>query len=371
MAREEKRIELRPVNEEVDIRLPVVIRLESEETLQRAKPVRPSIAPVENKVPQRLELPSRDQVEGRTHQPGIEALIETDAGNPDFLEQNWGAQSAHHRSIPWGWFVLIALLLGGGVVWSLTRLTESDDKAHEIRIAAENVLIDDQNEDREAAKLIDTIHATMRKFYNATTIDGLLKFVRQPDRVRPLMESYFADRPVASHRLREIRMLQPLTLENHGNYWMATVELDDRETRNLLLEVLPSGEARIDWETLVCYQPMKWDDFATKKPRSTAMDFRVYVEQDNFFSHEFADSNRWNCFRLTALDCDETLFGYVKSDNPLAKQLLEQLQRNNGHRASMILRLVIPEGIESHSGVMIEKLLSSRWLYLDPPESGS
>jgi hypothetical protein len=26
------------------------------------------------------------------------------------------------------------------------------------------------------------------------------------------------------------------------------------------------GGIRIDWETLVCYQPMKWDDFAVKRP---------------------------------------------------------------------------------------------------------
>ncbi|MEO6473598.1 hypothetical protein [Luteolibacter sp.] len=371
MAREEKRFELRPVDEEADVRPPVVIRLESEETLQRAKPARLGVPPVENKLPQRLDLPSRDQVEMRTHQPGIEALIETDAGNPDLLEANWGAQSSHHRSIPWGWFVLIGLLLAGGVVWSLSRVNESDDKAHEIRIAAENVLIDDEKEDREAAKLIDTIHDTTRKFFDATTIDSLLKFVRQPDRVRPLMERYFADKPVASHHLREFRMLQPLTLENHGNYWMATVELDNRDRSNLLLEIMPSGEALVDWETLVCYQPMKWDDFATKKPRGASMNFRVYVEQDNFFSHEFADSDRWNCFRLTALDSDETLFGYVHSDSPLSQELIEQLQRNNGHKASMILRLVIPEGIQSHSGVIIEKLMSPRWLYMNPPESGS
>jgi len=371
MAREEKRVELRPVDEEAEIRPPVVIRLESEETLQRAKPARIGVPAVENKVPQRLDLPSREEVEMRTHQPGIEALIEPDAGNFDHLEANWGTQSVHHRSIPWGWFVLIALLLAGGVIWSLSNVNEGDDKAHEIRIAAENVLIDDEKEDREAAKLIDTIHLTTKRFFDATTIDALLPLVRQPDRVRPLMDRYFVDKPVAPHRLREFRMLQPLTLENHGNYWMATVELDNREKRNLLLEILPSGDARVDWETLVCYQPMKWDDFALQKPRGTSMDFRVYVEQDHFFSHEFADSDRWNCFRLTALDSDETLFGYAPAGGELAQEILGQLQKSGTHRSSMILRLVIPEGIQSHSGVVIEKLMSPRWLYMDPPESGS
>ncbi len=371
MAREEKKVELRPEKQEVKIRPAVVIRLESEETLQRAKPVRIGAQPLENKRPRRLGLPSREEGEMRTYQPGIEALMETDAGNYDQLEANWGAHSMHHRSIPWGWFVLIALLLAGGVIWSLSSVNDADDRAHEIRIAAENVLIDDEKEDREAADLIDTIHQTTQRFFDATTIDSLLTLVRQPDRVRPLMEIRFAGKPMAPHRLREFRMLQPLTLDNHGNFWMASVELDNSEVQNLILEILPSGEARVDWETLVCYQPMKWDDFALQKPRSTSMDFRVYVEQDNFFSHEFADSRRWNCFRLTALGSEETLFGYTPADSGLSQEILSQFQQNGSLKASMILRLVIPEGIQSHSGVVIEKLMSPRWLYMDPPGSGS
>ncbi len=370
MAREEKRIELRPVNEEAEIRPPVVIRLESEETLQRAKPTRSGPPPPENKSPQRLDLPSREEVELRTHQPGIEALIDSDAGNPDLMEANWGAQSVHHRSIPWGWFVLIGLLLAGGVVWSLSHMAEGDGKALEIRMAADNVMIDDEKEDREASRLIDTIHQTTRDYFSATTIDALVRFVRQPDRVKPLMDHYYASRPVTSQRIMNFRMLQPVTLDNHGNYWMASVEFDNEATRNLLLEILPTGEARVDWETLVCYQPMKWDDFALQKPRGTSLDFRVYVEQDHFFSHEFSDSNRWNCFRLTALESEETLFGYVHTDSVLSKDLLDLLKRNGGRRSSVILRLVIPEGIQSHSGVVIEKLMSPRWLYLDPPDSG-
>lgn len=370
MAREEKRFELRPVDEEV-VKPAPVIRLESDETLQMQKPVRLTPRKEETKVSQRLDLPSRDQTEMRTHQPGIEALIESDAGNPNLMEENWGAQAAQHRNIPWGWFVLIGLLLAGGVLWSLTRVTKSDVKAEKIRVAAESVLGDDAKEEKEAGQLIDTIHATTRKFFDATTLDALAHFVRQPARVMPLMRNYYADRPVSLSRLTDFTMLQPLTLDNQANFWMATVMLESREKRNLLIEITPTGEALIDWETLVCYQPMKWDDFAKTKPRGSSYDFRVYVEPDNFFSHEFADSTHWNCFRLTALDSEETLFGYATTDSEISKTILDLLQRNGGRRSSMILRLGIPEGLQSRSGVVIEKLLSPRWLYIDPPDSQS
>jgi hypothetical protein len=166
-------------------------------------------------------------------------------------------------------------------------------------------------------------------------------------------------------------MLQPLTLDNRGNFWMASVVLSDRTTKSLIIEIEKSGEPRIDWETLVCYQPMKWDDFVANRPTGTSLDFRVYAEQDNFYSHEFADSNQWVSFRITALDSEETLFGYARAGSAEAESLLNLLQQNGGRRATVILRLSIPEGLKSHRGVVIEKLVNSRWLHVDPPDTGS
>ena len=370
MAREGKRFELKPVDDEVAKPVPV-IRLESDETLLKEKPIRLHAPMAELKVSKRLDIPSRDDVELRTHQPGIEALIESNAVNPDLVEEDWGSESALHRNIPWGWFVLIGLLLAGGVIWSLTRVQTSEIQAEKIRVTTKTVLLDDEKEEKEASKLIESIHRAAREFFNATTIDALARLARQPERVRPLMKIYYADKPVAGSRLSEFRVLQPITLENQANFWMASVELENHEKRNLLIEIMPSGESRIDWETLVCYQPMKWDDFAKTRPTGTSLDFRVYIEQDNFFSHEFADSTRWNCFRLTALNSEETLFGYANVNSEISKKINDLLQHNGGRRASLILRLGIPEGLQSRSGVMIEKLLSPRWLYIDPPDAGS
>ncbi len=370
MAREEKRVGLKPVDEEV-VSHPPVIRLVSETPILKVEPIRLSVPAVENDGSQRLNLPSREDVELRTHQPGIDALLEAASTTLNPMEENWGTGSAHHRPIPWGWFALIGIVLAGAVIWSVTRMTEADEKAVKILADSQNLLIDDEKEEREAAQLIDRIHKTTKEFFDATTVNGLIRNARQPERVRPLMESYYAANPMTLHRLDSFRTLQPLTMDKQANFWMASVNLDNQETRNLLIEILPSGEARVDWETLVCYQPMRWDDFAKTKPHGVSYDFRVYVQQDNFFSHEFADSSRWNCFRLTAIDSDETLFGYTPVDAELSKTILEQLQLNGGGGASMILRLNIPAGLQSRSGVIIEKLMSPRWIYMTPPDSGS
>jgi hypothetical protein len=370
MARDGKRVELRPVDDAAEPRVPV-IRLGEADGLREEKPFRLALERPEESVSHRLAVPSREETELRTHQPNIEALIEAPGMSPDLMEQSWGAESKTHRQIPWGWFALIALTLVGGVVWSLTRVKTADAQVQKVQAESKTTLIDEEKEDLEAARLIDRIQGSMANFFNARTIDQLVPLVRHPDRVRPLMVKHYSNQPTFTPALKEVRTLQPITLDGRANFWMASVRLENQEKRNFIVEVMDSGEVLIDWETMVCYQPMKWDDFAQKRPQGTSFDFRVQVEEDTFFSHEFADSSSWNCYRLTALESDEAMFGYAKTDSEISTTLNSLLGRNGGKKISVILRLSIPEGIQSRSGVVIEKLLCPRWLYVTPPESDS
>lgn len=265
--------------------------------------------------------------------------------------------------------MLIVLIIGGALLWSLTRVTEGEAQVSEIQAQAGQVLEENARADGEASDLIDRIETCTREFFDARTVDEMVRHIRHPERVRPLMEHYYSSRPIPKNSLVRINNLQPLTLDHRGNFWMQALELMDRENRNALVEVGDDGVVRIDWETLVCYQPMEWDVFALERPTSQSLEFRVYLRQDSFFSHEFADSSRWLCFRLTALDSEETLFGYVRRGDALELQLTELLKGTRGQNTSVILRLSVPEGLQSRRGVVIEKLISPRWIHLDPPAS--
>ena len=368
MAREEKRVELRPVDDLVEGREPV-IRLESKATLERGKPARLITPHEESKKSHRLDVPLLPDFEIRTHQPGIDALVESPAANPDLLEHDWGKKTAHHRSIPWGWFALIGLLLVGSAVWSLTQVQESNDQADEIVVSTKSVLENEAKKDIEASDLIEKIEATSRNFFAATSPEILARYARHPERIKPLASHHYSTYPLIPNTALRTQSLQPLTLDNRANFWMQSVQFQNREIHHLIIEIDESGEPKIDWETLVCYQPMKWDTFALTRPSGTSFDFRVYAEADNFFSHEFTDSNLWNCFRLTALDSNETLFGYAKIDASASTELLSLLHQNQERPVSVILRVNIPEGIHSRRGIVIEKVMSPRWIYLNPPDA--
>lgn len=369
MAREKKKLELKQVDDATDEDAPI-IRLGNHETQPREKPVR-LVLQETAQISQRLDVPAREEVESRTHQPGVEELIERPGGNPDFLEEAWSKNSFHRQNVPWGWFMLIGTLVAGGVIWSLNGVKKADVHAKEIRVTTESIIGKDAREDKEAGDLIVRIDAATRKFFDTTDVEELVHQVRHPERVAPLMRGFYHSRTIPAHGVRRTKLLQPVTLGTRGNFWMETVELGNHESHNLLIEISPSGEPRIDWETLVCYQPMEWDKFVTERPAGSSLDFRVYAEQDNFFSHEFSDNNVWNCFRLTTLDSDETLFGYAKKDEQVSRDILEILNLSQGRRASIILRINIPEGLQSRRGVVIESMLSPRWLLLDPPDPSS
>lgn len=373
MARDGKPVQLKTIDEDLAETPPVVVRLQNRDTLdvvQDLKPVRlGAIAKAEPS--QRLDLPAKDDIELRTHQPGIEVLIEQEAVNPDLLEEKWGEETVRRNPVPWGWFALIGLAVAGGVVWSLTRVEKADKVAEQLRVKTVTTIVGEETEQLEASHLIDRIEKSIRGYFEAATADQKSRFIRHPQRVTPLMRRYFSERPGSTARVQSIKTLQPLTLDNRGNFWMSTVLLADAKKHSLIIEIDPSGNPLIDWETLVCYQPMAWDEFVTKRPAGTSLDFRVYVEQDNFHSHEFSDARQWTSYRLTALDSEETLFGYAAAGSPQANVLQQLVEQTGGRRASLILRLQIPEDLKSRRGVVIEDVLSTRWIYLDSPDTGS
>lgn len=373
MAREvKKRVELRPVDDEV---APAVsfVRLENPETRQKPRnevPVRLG-ASDDGRVTSRLDVPSRDEVELRTHQPDIDVLIEAAEVAVVPTEDGWGMSAARRHPIPWGWFLLIGLAITGALAWSLKHLKQSEEKAVEIRDNTQSVLASEARDEQEAMELVERIEVVMRKYFTAGSVDLLTGLVRQPERVGPLMREYYSSHPLRANPVQSVRKLQPVTLDNRANLWVASITLDDGTSENLVIEIDPSGNPLIDWETLVCHQPMPWRDFARKRPEGKSMDFRVYVEQDTFFSHEFSDSGRWLCFRLTTLDAEDSVFGYARAGSEEARLILMAIRANGGGRASLILRLGIPERLQSRQGVVIEKVSSIRWIYLDPPESAS
>jgi hypothetical protein len=332
----------------------------------RRKDVRPSgtIGEVK-KISEILQHEKEHPKENRPHHPDIEALIDQQPAHAEDTEQTWGDEKHSNRTYPWGWFVLGGAALVGAITWSLMSVKKSHEVAETIRIHTAVSVVDEAAEQREAENLVNNIETALRSYFAAASIESRLQWVRFPERVEPMMRTYAEAFPQTPSPLQTIRVLQPLPIEHQTQFWMASVELAKGERRELLIECMDKGP-RIDWETMVCYQPMPWDEFAARNAIGKSLDFRLYVEPSSFYSHEFRNEAEWACYRLSAPNAEQVMFGYVRRGTELDAELSKLT--NDGRRVSLILRLQIPPSMKSPMGVVIENLMSPRWLHLTLPE---
>lgn len=316
----------------------------------------------------RLEPEERTTEERRTHEPDYESIAEgTDlAALP--LEDTWNDESIRSRPVPWGWFALIGLGCVAAVGWSISSLVSNRHGMDAARTNAITAFDREEQEKAEAEVTVDRIVASTRAYCEAGSIEKLLAVVRHPERVRPLMEDWYGKHPLKSSKFDSLNLFQPITLESRGSFWMVSCSMKDGSKRRMLLEETEGGQVLVDWETEVCYQPMDWDEYCREKPVAS-LDFRVRILEDNYYSHEFSDSNRWACYQLSALNGDQVLYGYLDRRSATGQQLRELQQANSGRQVSVILRISRPTDLKSPRGVVIERLMSPRWTYVRPPDA--
>jgi hypothetical protein len=220
---------------------------------------------------------------------------------------------------------------------------------------------------REASQTIATIKDVVRKFYRSSSVDEMSKYVRHAERVRPLMEDYYSEKTMKSVEVISIENLNPLTIGNRGGYWSIIAKLDSG-VNALVVEVNNPSDVKVDWETHVYSQPMKWERFVKDRPKGYRGDFRVYVERDNFYNYEFADSDKYQAYKITALNSYEVIYGYAPRDGKAFREIDPLITQNQNQKSAVILRLYLQEGLQSKSGVLIESIVAPRWLLLDSPE---
>lgn len=364
MAKEEDKVKLRPVDEGADDAARLYrLHKDAVEEIKELPVVRVGANFLSES---RLETASRDELKTRSNEPGVASLIE---GEKEELEKGWDVVAAG-RKIPWGWIALVGCAFAMGILWSLVEVGRSRERRVELISEANSILEKEKEEEMEAEKTVESIERGVGNFFDSRSVEEMLRYVRQPERVRPLMEQYYSERPLKPTRVNGVSSLDALTIEYRGTFWIVSCDLEDLRDSQLLVEVEPSKMAKIDWETYVCYQPMDWDEFVRTGPADYTGDFRVYVEMDNYFTHEFSDSEVYDSFRLTALGAEEALYGFVDKRTAVAKQMRKLLEENGMRPTPMLLRLNVPGNMQAKRAAVIRQLVLPRWIFVDLPEVG-
>lgn len=265
--------------------------------------------------------------------------------------------------------VLAAVVIAGFIIYSFVMQTTSvigteaetlQKLPEEIRVLIEEARVNPiteyltNAEEEIAASVLDG-------FFKAKTIDERLQFVRDQERIRPLMEKWYADNPQEATREWPdgTILLRNKVIDQDRYFIILAVEFAGEGKRVVAIEQKPDGEMRLDWETAVGYQPMPLEEFKAARP-TQPVKFWVKIKPSDFYNFQFSDSGKYQAVELSYPGKDFQLIGYIDRDKEWAPALIEEIE--SGAAPSMIVELAYPDkDVTDDSLVEIHSIVSESW----------
>jgi len=282
-------------------------------------------------------------------------------------------QEEKSKSFPFGLVVLIIAGLAGLLFWIANYDligAKPDEEATKTVVQKKGqgaVPLTHEEElqrKEEALQHFTAMEELLRAFLKADSVEQRAQYVRDPQRVRPLMEDYYARNEFRCYEYQGVSEYHVVSVD-HFPFIALKVDLLNEEPLPILIDDGPGG-MKVDWESMVCYQPIEAELFIKQKVTDPTH-FRVHVQRDMFYAYEFSDESQYACFKLTFRDSDQTLFGYVEKDTKLYKEFLKLFpEGNRALKNSLILSLAFDPGSRAPKSVRIHEILSHLWAY--PPK---
>ena len=284
------------------------------------------------------------------------------------------AEKKEVNAMPFGWFILLGVAIAGVVFWAVAQNASSSDQGgggeagKPMLKGTSDVPLGKMEEAAEIEKAkahYDEMEVMVAKFLAADSIEERAKYIRDVDRVLPLMRDYYQRNPLEKLVFKDIPEYHVVSLENYA-FVALNVGLEGGGAKPLLLEDSPEG-LKIDWESFVCYQPMELERFSEERIVEP-VELRAYVERDQFYAYDFADESKFACYRLTFRDSDVDLFGYVERGTKLEEEFRKLFPPDAplGLKNPLILSVSFLPGSRAPRSVKINDLHSRLWAY--PPK---
>ncbi|MGJ8676960.1 MAG: hypothetical protein ACSHX0_05550 [Akkermansiaceae bacterium] len=303
-----------------------------------------------------LKVDKNDRFNSRSIQPEVSQILNQDAVVID-TEEAWGTSQKKSKPLM-GWVVIGGLILLASIVWMYTKISQPL-KNNSDTVAMLDVLDEKKEIKDKLAKLQNTISG----YEEATTVEEKSQFVRHPERVLPLMKEYYSRVELVSGSFKTILTITDVDINRNAFVYLNYIT-EDYSKRLLLLEKLEEKSYLVDWESTVSYSPLFWSDFVKTRPKQP-LDMRVYLAKAHYYLREFRDEEIYDCYKITALNSQDVLFGYVtkQSDTGQALDKYMRLASNNGgaSKQAMTVTLRFPEESSSNKFVLIDHLITDGW----------
>ncbi|HBJ84544.1 MAG TPA: hypothetical protein DDZ88_11870 [Verrucomicrobiales bacterium] len=210
------------------------------------------------------------------------------------------------------------------------------------------------------------IEAAIRGFFEADAVGTKLSFVRDPQRVRPLMENFYRSHPLERHEWKSLGWILPVE-EPGYRLGYAQAVFGDAEPVSLIIEELADGSFRMDWESSVRYGEISWGEFIQTQPASPKL-FRVIASKPRHTPATEAPHGS-EILEIKHPEEDDVIYAYFDRQDPKFHPLLQQLQTGNWKDVPLTLRLCYPGPAGSGKSVRIADVEGKGWLILQGTRS--
>ncbi len=210
------------------------------------------------------------------------------------------------------------------------------------------------------------IESTLRGFFEASTVESKLSYVRDAARVRPLMERYHSARVPTRQQWKGLDWVMPVE-EPGFRLGYAQATFTDAEPVSLVIEEMQDGTFRVDWESSVRYGELDWSEFIQTQPTAPKL-FRVIASRPRHAPSTEAPRGS-EVLEIKHPDNDNVIYAHFDKMDPKFQSLLQQLQTGNWKDVPLTLRLCYTGPSQSGNSVRIADIEGKGWLILQGTRS--
>ena len=304
------------------------------------------------------------------------------ASGTDWDQQGGGAGRARGGWKTWlSGFLLLLVVAAFGVNHLISERKKKPDEA-ELAAQAETERLLEEFQTKQEKSSDDGVEAmvtryqqfdqkkmdeAVRGFLTASTVAEKKAFVRDQERVSPLMDDLYSRTDYEPRGLETINRQQTIF---QGDLATLTVQNADFLNRSITVERVVGADDdsyKVDWESWVGYSEFTPEEMRKKKPTEPFL-IRAVVSISDYYNYGFSDDSKWRSYGLQMGESGSLFLGYVPVGSPLDKRL--SILRVNGTPEAAVLKVAYPPKARAQDQVEILEVINSQgWLLINPEEA--
>ena len=158
------------------------------------------------------------------------------------------------------------------------------------------------------------VEEAIKNFVMAESPAELKKYIRDPERVGPLLDRYYEK---VDYEAEGFEALDVTQVNYNGDIVTMFVQKADFISSPIAVERIVNGEKvsyQVDWESWVGLCDYTPEKMRTDKPDKPFL-MRVLVQPANYYNYDFSDDRKWRSLGLELKDSIYSFLGYVERDS--------------------------------------------------------